>query len=197
MTAICPACEIGELRATQGDTTIAYEGESLVVVGTHFSVCANCGEEVVLPEQAKINDVLYADAKKLKDDLWTCGRIAAFRAEWGLSQQEASRLFGGGANAFSKYERGEVIHSRSMDLLMRVFEASGEARQYLGDRCGIDRWQRRDWQLIQEEAVHLPRTTSRRSVINLAEFRRQVEEEHVAANSEMWHDQEELAYGTP
>lgn len=194
MTAICPACETGELRATQGDTTITYDGQPLVVRGVHFSVCAVCGEEVVLAAQAKLNDVLYADAKKAHDDLWSCDRIASFRAEWGLSQQDAARLFGGGANAFSKYERGEVIHSRAMDLLMRVFEASGEARQYLGQRCGLDSWQRQNWQLIQEVAPEIPRATSRKLVVELDAYRRQAEQARAA--NEVWQDQEEeLTYG--
>jgi putative zinc finger/helix-turn-helix YgiT family protein len=202
MTAICPACEVGELRATKENTTITYQGERLVVVGTHFSVCPNCGEEVVLPEQAKINEILYADAKKAKEDLWISERIVAFRAAWGLSQQDASRLFGGGANAFSKYERGEVIHSRSMDLLMKVFDASAEAREYLGGRCGIDRWQHRNWQPVQEIVVELPRETSQRTVVDFLEYRRQMEEGLEAANNETWHDLEveaeeveELSYG--
>jgi len=37
-----------------------------------------------------------------------------------LSQREASELFGGGPNAFSKYERGEIIQSKSTDVLMRL-----------------------------------------------------------------------------
>lgn len=42
------------------------------------------------------------------------------RRTLGLSQEEAARLFGGGRNAFSKYERGEVAQSVAMDRLIRL-----------------------------------------------------------------------------
>ena len=37
-----------------------------------------------------------------------------------LTQEEAAKVFGGGVNAFSKYERGEVTQSAAMDKLIRV-----------------------------------------------------------------------------
>lgn len=128
MTNLCPACETGKLVARVSDRAILFEGKSLRVPNLHYSECSNCGETVVLPAQAKLNEVSYADAKKGALGLWTCGRIEAFRKEWKLTQAAASQMFGGGPNAFSKYERGEIIHSRSMDLLMRVFDQVEDAR---------------------------------------------------------------------
>jgi HTH-type transcriptional regulator/antitoxin MqsA len=40
-------------------------------------------------------------------------------------------MFGGGLNAFSKYERGEVIQSEAMDKLIRVSCRYAEAWNYL------------------------------------------------------------------
>jgi putative zinc finger/helix-turn-helix YgiT family protein len=44
--------------------------------------------------------------------------IKAIREKCGLSQQEAARVFGGGAKAFEKYEAGEVAPSSSMTRLL-------------------------------------------------------------------------------
>lgn len=44
--------------------------------------------------------------------------IRAIREVCGLSQQEAARVFGGGAKAFEKYESGEVAPSSSMTRLL-------------------------------------------------------------------------------
>ena len=46
--------------------------------------------------------------------------IRNFRKSFKLSQKEASELFGGGPNSFSKYERGDVIQSKSTDVLIRL-----------------------------------------------------------------------------
>ena len=37
-----------------------------------------------------------------------------------ITQEQAALLFGGGIHGFSKYERGEVIQSTSMDRLLRI-----------------------------------------------------------------------------
>lgn len=197
MTHICPACEIGELVARRGDTTIQYNGEPLLVRDTYFSECQSCGEEVVLHDQSKLNEILFSDAKKEKEGLWSCSGIASFRDFWGLSQQEAASIFGGGTNAFSKYERGEVIHSRSMDLLMRVFNEFSDVRMYLGQRVGFDRWASEQWQPVVEAAECLPKSSrsTRDIVISLEAFRSRVKEVQASAANEEWED--ELSYGTP
>jgi len=49
----------------------------------------------------------------------------------GLTQHAASSIFGGGLNAFSKYERGEVIQSKAMDKLIRVSCRYSDAWTYV------------------------------------------------------------------
>jgi HTH-type transcriptional regulator/antitoxin MqsA len=44
--------------------------------------------------------------------------IRAIRETCGLSQQDAARVFGGGAKAFEKYESGEVAPSSAMTRLL-------------------------------------------------------------------------------
>ncbi|MEA9657855.1 type II toxin-antitoxin system MqsA family antitoxin [Xanthomonas campestris] len=137
MAHICPACEQGRLENRTGNQTIEYGEVSLFVEGIQFAECTVCGEEVVLPAHAKHNSLLYADAKKSVDGMLACSEIKSLRDKWSLSQHDAASIFGGGKNAFSKYERGEIIHSKSMDLLMRVFDEIDGARTFLADRAGI------------------------------------------------------------
>lgn len=116
----CPHCERGELESHTIEETIRYGGSQLAVPGVEISVCPVCSEELVLPEQAKANEVLFADAKRRHDGLLTSGEIVSWRKRHRLSQADAAMLLGGGVNAFSKYERGEVMQSKAMDLLMRA-----------------------------------------------------------------------------
>lgn len=155
MSNICPACDVGTLRARVADRNFLYEGVRLTARNLHYSECDHCGEEVVLAPQSKLNEVKYADAKKEHLGLWSCGRIERFRTDWGMTQQIAAKIFGGGANAFSKYERGEVIHSRSMNLLMEEFEAHHEVRVSLSEKAGVK---------LQKVLLHKPE--GRRSFVS-------------------------------
>ena len=169
MINICPACETGRLQPKVADQTFSYDGATLEALGIQYSQCPVCLEEVVLPEQSKHNDVAYADAKRAHMDYFCSSQIRAWRGALGLSQQDSSLLLGGGANAFSKYERGEVMQSRPMDLLMRVCGKFPEVLPYLADRAGL-KCNRMGWETIYSESsseepetadvVHLTRSFS-------------------------------------
>ncbi len=93
-------------------------GQSFSVDVEH-SVCCQCGYEVIFAEQIKRNDCVLRDAWRKIDGLLTANEIVALRKKLDLTQQDAAKVFGGGVNAFSKYERSEVIQSVAMDKLMR------------------------------------------------------------------------------
>lgn len=70
--------------------------------------------------QVRRNHARVVDARRRADGLLTGREIRALRKSLGLSQKDASEVFGGGTNAFSKYERGEVVQSVAMDRLLRL-----------------------------------------------------------------------------
>lgn len=90
------------------------------IVDVEYSVCRQCGDIVIFSEQIKRNDCVLRDAWRKIDGLLTAQEIVALRNKLGLTQQDAAKIFGGGTNAFSKYERSEVIQSVAMDKLMRA-----------------------------------------------------------------------------
>ena len=99
--------------------------------------CTVCGADPVLSDQVRRNHLKVADAKRVKDGLLTGPEILAVREALGLTQQAASDLFGGGANAFSKYERGDVIQSAAMDKLLRIASLQPETVAILKIVAGI------------------------------------------------------------
>lgn len=164
MTNVCPVCERGELMSATVEEVLRYDGQALRVAGVEISACRSCGEELVLPEQARANERRFADAKRRHDGLMTADEILQWRRELGWTQAQAATALGGGANAFSKYERGEVLQSRAMDLLMRVTRAVPEARDVVESLThGASRQTRRaiqshtlvqsDWQTEPDTAV--------------------------------------------
>lgn len=114
----CGFCGKDELRGVTETEHFEYRGRPLEVAGYTYSVCKACGEEVVTPEQMRLNQRMVADAKRRVDGFLTSTEIRQLRERLGLSQVDAGKVFGGGPNAFYKYENGEVMQSQALDRLM-------------------------------------------------------------------------------
>jgi len=127
----CPICETGTLSKQVHTGEIQYRGRTVRVDGLEYSLCKKCGADPVLAEQAKRNQVRFSDAKREIDGLLSSADIRKARRYLGLTQHAASSVFGGGLNAFSKYERGEVIQSKAMDKLIRVSCRYSDAWTYV------------------------------------------------------------------
>ena len=117
---ICPVCESGALQPHRYSDTFQHQGKNLVVDDLEGYLCPECGADPVFEDQIRRNHVRISDARREADGLLTGKQIRRLREHLGLRQRDASALFGGGANAFSKYERGEVIQSVAMDRLLRL-----------------------------------------------------------------------------
>lgn len=117
--AMCGATQVEFLEATE---TVAYKGE-ILSVPMAYTLCKSCGHEFVGAEQIKANDKVVLAAKRNVDGLLTPVQIRQLRKKLGLTQAQAAVFFGGGRNAFSKYERGEVAQSEAMDKLLRLCNA--------------------------------------------------------------------------
>ncbi len=135
---ICPICEADSLREILYADDFQYNGKTVHVDGLEGCECGACGADPVLKDQIKRNHQRIADAKRASDGMLTGEDIKALRRRFDLTQKDAAELFGGGVNAFSKYERGDVIQSESMDALMWLINR----RPYLLDdlklRAGIE-----------------------------------------------------------
>lgn len=115
----CLMCNSEQLVSKTENEEISYKGRHLSVPMA-FTLCECCGYEFVPAEQIKINDKEVIAAKRLADGLLTPDGVLKIRESLGLTQAQAAEIFGGGRNAFSKYERGEVAQSGAMDKLLRL-----------------------------------------------------------------------------
>ena len=59
-------------------------------------------------------------------------------ADSGLTQKQAAKVFGGGSNAFAKYEAEDVVQSVGMDKLLRLAVEVPDAATWLFRQSGID-----------------------------------------------------------
>jgi len=115
-------------------TEIRTETRKMKILGEQHEVqkeyyhCAVCGEEWVTPEQSKATTDKITAIKRRAQGFLAPQDIKSLREWYGLTQKQAAIIFGGGDNAFSKYERGEIYPSAAMDKLMRLFDSSQDAR---------------------------------------------------------------------
>jgi HTH-type transcriptional regulator/antitoxin MqsA len=126
-----------------------------LTVDVEYSVCTQCGAEVILSDQIKRNDCRVRDAWRRADGLLTGAEIVELRKKLGLTQQEAAMIFGGGVNAFSKYELGEVIQSEGMDKLMRLAleDRPVDVYAWLRHRCGLSMTKHEKTREILDESL--------------------------------------------
>lgn len=115
----CKLCKSEKIKQLDDVEVISYKGAELSV-SMEYSICNDCEREFVSKQQILNNDSRIRDAKKRVDGLLTSTEIYHARTSLGLTQEQASLVFGGGKNAFSKYERAEVSQSVAMDKLIRI-----------------------------------------------------------------------------
>ena len=120
----CPMCRTpNPWEARRSTETYRYKGQQFSPSDSEYSVCRECGFDVVLPHQKRRNEARVRDEHRRIDGLLTGRQIKAIRRRLGLTQAQAARLMGGGDNAFSKYERGEVTQSVAMNQLLLLLDA--------------------------------------------------------------------------
>lgn len=129
---ICAKCGSVHFVEKLISDTVDFRGLTLDVEGLRFNSCSTCGHRTASNEQAVANEQTirraYAEERDMlrtRDGLLSSDEISAIRKKFTLTQRDAAILFGGGPNAFNKYESGEVLQSVAMDRLLRLSEAGG------------------------------------------------------------------------
>ena len=133
----CPVCEQGQLTPETYDDEFLHNGNPIRVRGLERHLCSACSAQPIFPEQIKRNQIRIADAKRTVDGLLPADEIRRVREFAHISQSQAARIFGGGANAFSKYERGEVVQSVAMDVLLRLIRDIPGAAELAASYAGV------------------------------------------------------------
>lgn len=161
----CPMCQAPnpwEVRVS--NKTYYYKGQDFSMRDTEYSVCHVCGFDVVLPEQMRRNEARIRDEHRRIDGLLTGEEIKAIRKQLGLSQIQAAELIGGGTNAFSKYERGEVTQSVAMNKLLLVLAVMPDALAVLKPRKNSGLVEK--WRVLSEVSIQVSDITGEPQIHN-------------------------------
>ena len=117
----CPLCT-GDLIQQTRKVSFSYKGQTIELDQTG-QYCSRCEEGFLTPEESRQNDRSLRAFHNQVDGLLTPDQIKTIRKRLHLSQADAGHIFGGGPMAFSKYERGEITHSRALDIVLRLLDS--------------------------------------------------------------------------
>ena len=123
----CLNCEDRKgLKRFDGEAfTVEHAGRKVKVEGLSGWRCGACGEVEFDAESAQ-RYAAAGDTLVLRDRQRQSKEIRRIRRKLGLSQIAAARLTGGGHNAFSRYERGEVAPLPAVITLLRLLDKHPE-----------------------------------------------------------------------
>lgn len=123
----CPFCGEGVLNHEVRDQEYSYKGHFLLIKqpGTY---CSCCEEAILSPDDLKSNRKDLQAFRSRVDGLLEPSQIQKIRKTLGLTQKDAADVFGGGHNAFSRYERGEIPPPKSLSLLLSVLDVHKDIR---------------------------------------------------------------------
>lgn len=132
----CRVCNDGTLQAS----TIVREyhpNKQTVKVELLESQCQKCGAVSRSSAQHSENLRRLAARKAEYGDQLMGEEYVAFRKRFGLTQREASKIFGKGLIAFSRYENEDTYPDASTRLLIELAIAQPEILKTLADKAGV------------------------------------------------------------
>jgi HTH-type transcriptional regulator/antitoxin MqsA len=121
----CPTCGIGSLIVATRKLPYSYKGKSTVIKAVKGKFCNNpkCREVVLdVDEAARVSKEMLAFNKQVNRELTPIDLLANVRERFKLNQQQAAKVFGGGTNAFSRYESGKTKPPVALIKLFKVLD---------------------------------------------------------------------------
>ncbi|MBX3708749.1 MAG: type II toxin-antitoxin system MqsA family antitoxin [Gammaproteobacteria bacterium] len=130
----CHACNRGMLHQKTKPQVFTYKGKSITLEQPGLW-CDSCEEGILNGDDIAKTEKAFEKFKAKVDGLLTPEEIRHIRKDiLKLTQEEAGRIFGGGKNGFSRYERGETKPLPAVSNLLKMLERHPEDLKYLIDK---------------------------------------------------------------
>jgi len=119
----CPLCAAAELVHDTRDLPYTYKGETTLIPAVTGDFCPACGEVILdADESSRASAAMLDFNKQVNASIVDPGFIASVRKKLALDQREAGEIFGGGVNAFSRYENGKTKPPLALVKLLKVLD---------------------------------------------------------------------------
>lgn len=119
----CPICGAAELVHDTRDMPYTYKGETTTIAAVTGDFCPACGEVISdMTESVRTSALMLEFNKQVNAAIVDPGFIASVRKKLALDQRQAAEIFGGGVNAFSRYENGKTKPPLALVKLLKVLD---------------------------------------------------------------------------
>ena len=119
----CPSCGSAELVHDTRDLPYTYKSESTLIAAVTAGYCPACGESVMdASESTRVSAAMLAFNKQVNASIVDPVFITTVRKKLDLDQREAAEIFGGGVNAFSRYENGKTKPPLALVKLLKLLD---------------------------------------------------------------------------
>ncbi len=123
----CPSCAAENLVHDTRDLPYVYKGEATVIPAVTGDFCPACDESILdAAESRRTMDFMLAFNKQVNASIVDPAFIINVRKKLALDQREAAEIFGGGINAFSRYETGKTKPPVALVKLLKVLDRHPE-----------------------------------------------------------------------
>jgi HTH-type transcriptional regulator/antitoxin MqsA len=119
----CPCCGAAELTQDTRDMPYTYKGETTNIPEVTGEFCLACGEVVLDRAQGdRYSEMVGMFQRQINAAYVDPAYIAKVRKKLDLDQRQAAELFGGGVNAFSRYENGKTKPPLALVKLFKLLD---------------------------------------------------------------------------
>jgi len=119
----CPVCGAAELMQDTRDLPYTYKGEATIIPAVTGEFCPACDEVLLNREQGdRYSELLGAFQRQVNAAFIDRHYITRVRRKLDLDQRQAAELFGGGVNAFSRYENGKTKPPLALVKLLKLLD---------------------------------------------------------------------------
>ena len=123
----CPVCGAAHLIHDTRDLPYTYKGEKTVIPAVTADFCSACGESITdMSETERVMREMQAFNKQVNAAIVDPAFIVNVRKKLDLGQREAAEIFGGGINAFSRYENGKTKPPLALVKLFKLLDRHPE-----------------------------------------------------------------------
>jgi HTH-type transcriptional regulator/antitoxin MqsA len=123
----CPTCGAARPVHDTRDLPYAYKGASTILPEVTGDFCPACDESILdASASRRTMELMLAFSKQVNASFLGPDFIASVRKKLELDQREAAEIFGGGVNAFSRYENGKTKPPLALVKLLKVLDRRPE-----------------------------------------------------------------------
>ncbi|MBP7062565.1 type II toxin-antitoxin system MqsA family antitoxin [Ferrovibrio sp.] len=119
----CPVCGAAALVHDTRDLPYSYKGETTTIPAVTGDFCPACAESILdAATSERVMAEMLAFNKQVNASIVDPAFIIRVRKKLALDQRRAAELFGGGVNAFSRYETGKTKPPLALVKLLQLLD---------------------------------------------------------------------------